>query len=86
MKPNAHHTLVRVKNDASFYAVERRSGKGIKEMIFMERDCKSLPMYRVLQQMERNLSVVEDVGFEPLLHIPNVVCCHYTTSSIYGIL
>ena len=30
-------------------------------------------------------AMVEDVGLEPLFHIPNVACYHYTTSSIYGI-
>ena len=29
--------------------------------------------------------MVDDVGLEPLFHIPNVACYHYTTSSIYGI-
>ena len=29
--------------------------------------------------------MVEDVGLEPLFHIPNVACYHYTTPSIYGI-
>ena len=27
--------------------------------------------------------MVEDVGFEPLFHIPNVACYRYTTSSLY---
>ena len=27
--------------------------------------------------------MVEDVGLEPLLHIPNVACYHYTTSSLH---
>ena len=30
-------------------------------------------------------AMVEDVGLEPLFHIPNVACYHYTTPSIYGI-
>ena len=29
------------------------------------------------------VAVVQDVGLEPLLHIPSVVCYHYTTSCIY---
>ena len=41
------------------------------QIMSLIRNLSSIPQY----------TLVEDVGLEPLLHIPNVACYHYTTSS-----
>ena len=54
-----------------------------QEFLFPIKDVFTISLFAVT--IFYTTAMVEDVGLEPLFHIPNVACYHYTTSSIYGI-
>ena len=54
-----------------------------QEFLFPIKDVFTISLFEVT--IFYTTAMVEDVGLEPLFHIPNVACYHYTTSSIYGI-